>query len=428
MIRGLDMDRPFVKLAVLGFSFFIWTAICDADMGLHPRAIGMGGAYTALARDIESPGWNPANLGLSDGRRFTLSLLGTGAAIKNNSLSIAEYNRYSGKLLSENDKEIIINSIPASGMTIDLGAEASAFNFSIGNFAITQRAFGSSSLNVDRDPLRLMLLGNAVLREVKVSDTRGESYAFADMAASYGHAVRSWQGGEISLGASFHYLRGLAYGKVVEARGGVSTTDTGFVGDGLLRIRTSYGGHGYAIDIGGAMRFEGNWYFSAAWKNLVAKANWNGNNEEYLTWFVMRPITLEDFFLEGQSDSLVTSGDTSYSAPGFSSRPSPSLALGLARKLRMITWSVDWHQALFSEPGVNVNPRLAFGMEYIPWLFMPVRSGIAFGGGQGTTYSVGFGLYHGSFHFDLGLANSGSPLPASSKGLRLAVAMGLYFQ
>ena len=411
------MIRLFEKSAFLVMSVLTWATICNADMGLHPRAIGMGGAYTALARDFEAPNWNPANLGLSDGRKFTLNIIGTGAAIKNNSLSIAEYNRYTGKLLNENDKEIIINSIPASGMTVDLGAEASALNFSIGNFALTQRAFGSSSLNVDRDPLRLMLLGNAVLREVEVSDTRGESYAFADLAASYGQAVKSWQGGEICLGASIHYLKGLAYGRVIEATGGVSTTDTGFVGDGLLRVRTSFGGNGYAIDFGAAMRFQDDWYFSAAWKNLIANADWNVKNEEYLTWFAMRPITLEDFFLEGQSDSLVTSGDTSYSAPGFSSRPSPSMALGLARKLRMITWSVDWHQAFFTEPGVSVNPRVAFGMEFKPWLFLPVRSGIAFGGGQGATYSAGLGFNQGTF-----------PLPADSKGLRLAAALGLYFQ
>jgi hypothetical protein len=399
-----------------------------AGTSLHPRAVGMGGAYTALARDIEAPGWNPANLGLSDGRGFTINFFSTGVAAKNNSLSLSDYNRYAGQLLDEEDKEDIINSIPSTGMSLDVGAEVSALNFSIRNFALTQRVYGSSSLTVDKDPLKLMFLGNAVLREVKISTTEGESFAVADMAASYGQAISMWQGGEFSVGASVHYLRGLAYGGVIETRGGITTTDTGFVGDGLMRIRTSLGGSGYAIDIGAAMRFEDNWYFSAAWKNLAANINWNHDNEEFLTWFEMEPITIEDFFLEGQSDSLVTTDDTSYAAPGFSSRPSPSLVLGLARKCRNITWSVDWQQAFYEEPGVSVNPRLAMGVEYTPAKVIPLRSGIAIGGGQGTTYSIGFGLYSGAFHFDLGLANSGSPVPANSRGLRLAIGMGLYFR
>jgi len=422
------VNRILFRIYMICF-FLIWgESLSIAGIDLHPRAVGMGGAYTALARDLEAPSWNPANLGLSDGGAFTIDFFTVGAAIKNNSLSISDYNRYTGKLLNEDDKDDLVNSIPACGMSVDFGAEASALNLSIGNFALTQRAYGASSVNVDRDPLKLMILGNAVLREVEISDSRGESYAFADMALSYGVAFRRWERGELCLGGSFHYLRGLAYGRVVETQGGVSTTDTGFVGSGLMRIQTSLGGSGYTMDLGGAMRFEDNWYFSVAWKNLLGKVNWNRENKEYLMWFDMQPITVEDFFLEGQSDSLVTSDDTSYTTPHFSSRPSPSLALGLARKLRSLTWSIDWQQAFFSEPGVNVNPRIAFGLEYAPWRFIPLRSGTAFGGGQGTVYSVGFGLYGGPYHFDLGIANSGSPVPANSKGLRLAIAMGLYFR
>ncbi len=422
------MKNITTKTVAIGIAIMLIYSASTFGAGLNPRAIGMGGAYTALARGFEAPAWNPANLGLSDGEKLTMNFFGTGAAVKNNSLSLSDYNRYSGKLLTEEDEDELINSIPANGMAIDFGIEASALNISLGNFALTQRVYGLSSLTVDKDPLKLMLLGNAVLREVHVTDTQGESFAIADMAASYGQAIRRWQGGELCLGASVHYLRGLAYGKVVETQGGVSLTDTGFAGAGLMRIRTSLGGSGYSMDIGAAVRFEDTWFFSAAWKNMAGKIKWNRDNEEYLTWFVMQPITAEDFFLDGQSDSLVISDDTSYATPGFASRPAPALSFGLARKYRNLSWSLDWQQALFDEPGININPRVAGGIEYIHWLFLPLRSGMAFGGGQGTVYSVGFGLYSGPYHFDLGVANSGSPMPANSKGLRIGIAMGLYFQ
>jgi hypothetical protein len=101
--------------------------------------------------------------------------------------------------------------------------------------------------------------------------------------------------------------------------------------------------------------------------------------------------------------------------------------MGLAKKNQRTTWSFDWQQAFFTGPGMNVNPRIAGGLEYLPWEVLPLRAGLAFGGGQGTLYSLGFGLYGGPYHFDLGIANSGSPTPANSKGLKLAIAMGLYF-
>ena len=46
----------------------------------RPRAMGLAGTYTAMARGVESLYWNPANLALKDGPKVSIPGLG-GAAL-----------------------------------------------------------------------------------------------------------------------------------------------------------------------------------------------------------------------------------------------------------------------------------------------------------------------------------------------------------
>jgi len=393
----------------------------------NPRAIGMGGAYTALARDLEAPYWNPANLGLSEHRSFTINLFDVGLGLRNNSFSLADYNKYNGKFLTDEDKDDIINSIPADGLTLDVLAEASALNFSVGNFAATYKGYAASNVNFDRDPLELLLYGNAVTREVSLANTFSEGYGIGDAALSYGRAIDSWEGGEFAVGGSAHYLRGIAYQKIIESEGGVVTTDTGFVGSGSMTMRTALGGSGLAFDMGLSVRFDESWYFSAVWQNAYSKLVWNADPEEMYFTFDMQPVTVEAASDSTISDSLVTSSDTTYSVDSFSSDLPSMVKLGLARQYRKLTWSLEWSQALATRPGQGINPRMAAGVEYRPLKYLPLRAGMALGGNRGSIYSFGLGLHLGPFNFDLGMANYGTPIPTNTKGAQLAVGMGLYF-
>lgn len=415
---------------ILWSSILIWLLTFSIALGWgesSPRAVAMGGAYTALARNIEAPYWNPANLGLSDGKSFSINLFNIGVGVKNNSFSLSAYDKYNGKFLTDGDKQDILNSIPADGLSLDLLAEVSVLNFSVSNFAVTYKGYAASSINLDRDPFELLLYGNAVMREVSFSNSRSEGYGIGDASLSYGRAIQKWQGGEFAVGASFHYLRGLAYQKILESDGGIVTTDTGFVGSGSMLMRTALGGSGYATDLGLSVRFEENWYFSAAWQNAFSKLTWNNETEEMLFTFDMQPITIEAMADSAESDSLVTSSDTTYSVDSFGSTLPSVFKLGLARKYHNMIWSVDWAQGFSDRPGLGVNPRISAGFEYKPIGFLPLRTGFGFGGDQGTVYSFGFGLHFGPFNFDLGLANSGSPLPSHTKGAKVALGMGLYF-
>lgn len=392
----------------------------------NPRAMAMGGAYTALGIGLEASATNPANLGLSRNQSFTLDLFSVGLSVKNNSFSLSDYNEYTGQFLTVEDKTEILDRIPSEGLKLNVLTEVSGLNFSIGRLAFNFRGLGASKANFDKDPFELLLFGNAVKSEVNLSDTRGEAYAIGDGALSYGHPLLKWQGGELAIGATVHYLYGIAYEKITHAEGGVATTDDGFVGDGEMIIRSALGGGGTAFDLGVALVFQDNWVFSASWQNIYSKINWNNETEELHYTFDMQPITFDNLADE-DSDSLVESSDTTYSIAGFSSTIPTVVKLGLSRSYKKLTWAVDWEQGTSSGASQAITPRLSAGLEYRIANFFPVRVGTSFGGDRGSIYSTGFGMYMGPVHLDLAVANNGSFSPGKTKGVHFAFGMGLRF-
>lgn len=393
----------------------------------NPRALAMGGAYTAIGTDNEAASFNPANLGLSFNRTFTLNLVNFGIGIKNNSFSLDDYNTYTGQFLTDDDKDAILAKIPAEGLKFNVITEAGSMNFSVWRLAFNFRGLGATRFNIDKDPFELLLYGNAVKSEVSLDNTSGEALAVGDGSVSYGHPLMKWNGGELAVGATFHYLYGIAYEKITQAEGNVTTTDDGFEGSAIMKVKSALGGGGTAFDVGGTVLFEDKWIFSACWHNLYSKINWTKDTEELVYTFNMDPINFDAINDSEDSDSLIESNDTTYSIESFSSKLPAVIKLGLSRAYSKLTWAVDWEQGVSSGASQAVTPRLSAGLEYRPIGVFPLRIGTSFGGDRGTIYSTGFGIYMGPVHLDMAIANNGSIKPNGTKGALFAFAMGLRF-
>lgn len=65
-----------------------------ASIGVGARAIGMGGAYTALADDVSSLHWNPAGLGLMEKREFSLMYADLPSELRYNWAGFAQPTKY----------------------------------------------------------------------------------------------------------------------------------------------------------------------------------------------------------------------------------------------------------------------------------------------------------------------------------------------
>ncbi|MBN1543435.1 hypothetical protein JW992_14945, partial [candidate division KSB1 bacterium] len=74
------MSKAFRIILIAG----VFCATPDIHAQISARSLGMGGGASALARGIHAPMVNPANLGLPDNPRFSLSFFSVGAGAYNN--------------------------------------------------------------------------------------------------------------------------------------------------------------------------------------------------------------------------------------------------------------------------------------------------------------------------------------------------------
>ena len=58
------------------------------------RGLGMGGAYMAVSRGVHATDYNPANLGLPDNSKFSMTFISVEAGVWNNTFSKEMYDKY----------------------------------------------------------------------------------------------------------------------------------------------------------------------------------------------------------------------------------------------------------------------------------------------------------------------------------------------
>ncbi|MEW6015795.1 MAG: hypothetical protein AB1690_10775, partial [Candidatus Zixiibacteriota bacterium] len=143
------------------------------------RAMAMGGAFTGLAKGVYAPLYNPANIGLSEYRQFGLEIAGVGAEISNNSFTLDDYNNYTGAILTDEDKSIILGKIPDEGLKIKADIEASALSLSLGRFVVSINGFAATETNLGKDALELFLQGNGLNDTFSLDGMFSEAVAYA---------------------------------------------------------------------------------------------------------------------------------------------------------------------------------------------------------------------------------------------------------
>ena len=406
----------------------------------NPRALAMGGAYNAMAVGYEAPIYNPANLGLSQNdHKFSINFFSVGVNVRNNSWSLKDYNDLMGDTLTTDRKDEILGKIPEKGLHFDVLAEATAFSVSFNRFALNLHTIGAGKANIDKAPFETILYGNAVRPSFTLDDVYGLGWAVADFSLSYGHPlnvespVPFLNFSELAVGGTIHYLHGITYFEVLDAQGVFETTDSSLYSEGSFILQTAMGGSGFALDLGGAivlkdyLIFEDDLVISLSLQNLLSTINWSSETESLVVDFSINNFNFDNLTDDDVSDSLIESSDSTYEISSFSSSLPTVLRLGAATTYKNIKWAFDWEQGITSGASQSTTPRLSLGMEYVPWGWLPLRSGASFGGNRGPTFSIGFGLHFNPYRFDLAVANTGSILPGRSKGLILALAMGFWF-
>lgn len=411
------------KILLLTLISLIVCPVLSNAYGLSSaQAMAMGGAFTGLAKGVYAPLYNPANIGLSEYRQFGLEIAGVGVEISNNSFTLDDYNNYTGAILTDEDKSIILGKIPDEGLKIKADIEASALSLSLGRFVVSINGFAATETNLGKDALELFLQGNGLNDTFSLDGMFSEAVAYASAGLSYGLPVYQIGNRQLSVGLTAKYIRGFGYEKVTELRGGVVTLVTGFQGEGTMIAQTATGGSGYAVDLGAALRISNDYTAGISIKNFLSSITWDQDTEEHGYHFQFDTMTVDNW-----DDSIVVSDDYSVAIPSFRSTLPSIMRLGIANTSGKLLWAVDWEQGFRQAAGASTKPRLSFGVQYQLVSLLPVRAGYAAGGGRGSVLSGGLGFNLTVFYLDVAVSNHSGFNFSESKGLHFGLSSGLRF-
>ncbi len=416
------------------------------------RALGMGGAYSSLARGYEAVAWNPAMLATWGNPGFTVDLPHASLEVGSNAFGLSDFRKYANSYLSPADKQTLLDKIPDS-LAIRTLVGVAPFGLSIGPFAFMVGASGETDLGVSKDAARLMLFGNAPAPGVSslftAQGSNGRAWAATTAAASLALPF-SLPVGRLSVGATYKYVIGNFLGSAADM-GTQATVGPPFSAvEAAQAVYTNYAkrcgsfqplgtgacgakaGNGYGVDLGAALQFSRKLTLSAVLVNAVSKMTWDPNR---LVYERTRRVVTQD--ATGKVSTTVMDSTQLHTAAAIDADPVARAyrdsLLANADFARLARVGVALHDGLLSlaaglqvrlKSGLDDRPaqELSAGAEYRLLGILPLRVGGAWDFGQGTTLAAGTGLQLLGLNVDASVANiSGTGNP----GVRVGVGVGL---
>jgi hypothetical protein len=387
----------------------------------NARAVGLAGAYTALAHGIESPSWNPANLALYP-TQFSMNLISLGIGVNNNSFSKRQYDLYNGAHLTPQDLENILGSIPGDGLDLDFLMNSEILGFAFKNYALTVRAVAAGHFKVAKD-LPALLPGNEIGRTYDFTDCDGLAWAYISygFAAAFPITIEGLD--RFAVGFGLNYLQGLYVADVIEFDGNLRT-DPDFIYSKMNgAVQYAPGGAGLSLDLGASARINSNWALGIAFPNLINNITWARDAE--IVEFSASPdsFNLYDISEAEDEDSLFNFSDSTHAIGSFTTTIPQQVRIGAVYQQPKYLLALDYIQGFRRGPGVTTTPQLAGGIEYRPLSWLPLRLGLAVGGRESILLALGCGLKLSGFWIDFGVTNQGGLLPSSSQGTTFAFGL-----
>jgi hypothetical protein len=414
------------------------------------RALGMGGAYTSLARGYEAVAWNPAMLAATGRPGFTIGLPHVNFEFGSNSYGFSDFRKYANSYLTAADKQVLLGKISDSTLTIRTLFGVAPFGLSIGPFALLVASAGQMDLGVGKDAVRLALFGNAPgTSSFTAKGSNGHAWAASTAAGSFALPFNVPMG-HLSVGATYKYVIGNVLGSAGDlgtrfVSSPFSTTEAGQaiytnydtkcssiqpLGTGLCGAKV---GNGYGVDLGATLQFaRGGISLSAVVVNALGKMTWNQDRLIYERTVRKDSLTASGSFIK-VADSSVTLKTAAQMAGDAQAQQLRSALLanadfarlarvGFALRSGMLTVAADAQLRL--KAGLDQQPAqlLSAGAEYRVLGIIPLRVGASSDFAGTTMLSAGTGLQLIGINIDASIANlSGTVNP----GVRVGFGVGL---
>ncbi len=464
--------------------FILWHPQVWAGGGrFNVRGLGMGRTFVATARGIDAVGLNPANLAFRDrNRNFTFGILPFGVTAASSFINYGSYKKYftgvestlgserDNFLLRDQDKQDILSQFGEGIGHLNLNAEVRWFGLTythnlVGGIGITITDLLAANADIPQDYARFALYGlppEGATYELSATDFR--AWWLREYSLSYAREFPRFKYfNKVSVGASIKLVHGYAYFETERYNGPISNIDPlagpGRALRGEFEFRTRRSGTSYLADVlsddsvrsedasfqfmpapaGTGIGFDVGvsadllpWLTGGASLTDIGTITWKRNLRETSA---SMSIDLDNPFTSEQEDSLEKAfrGETRRLAGEISSPLPTAFRLGMAVQVHDLVGgrffgelivAADYHQGFNDSPGNSKRARISFGAEYRPIGFLPLRTGLSFGGLVGSFWAVGFGFDFGVFSMDFA-SESGRFLIGSDSTSKLSLAFGM---
>jgi hypothetical protein len=462
------MKSNLKTLTFILFSVVLYTALAG-DLS-NIRGVGMGRTINAASRGVDALGVNPANIAISDLGNFNLNLAPTGIRMSTELLTYGLYKEYFtgvdsvgkrwAKRLESADIDKILSQMPELPETrieaeVMLGASfQDPFVGGIG-FAIIEHAGAVTTLS--KDFFRIVTSGLEPAGSVYIFDgTEASAWWYCEYNLSYGRKlpvdIKFLK--DLYAGIGIKFIRGYGTSQPISQkssfgnypdpanptqytlRGNIDflTTHAGadFMNENSHASFTLFpdAGKGTGFDIGLSGELI-NGVRVALSVTDIGKITWNKN--------VIESYGGGEVNYTGASSNLE---DTLKSMIKGKTRPGEAFDTYLPTALRLgfvteaseipvlkflpgnLILAFDYLQGFNKSLGNTTKPRFSLGTEYRVFPILPLRTGLAFGGGDKMRWAFGFGLDLHYFSLDFATDNFGMVfIPKSFQTVSFSIGM-----
>ena len=366
------------------------------------RSMSLGKTSNAISQGIYSIGINPANLlntNYAVDFSTVLPLPHIAASAGTNFMTVNNIDYYSGRYLTENDKQNL-NSLLNGGGIIFGNMSFTLFSFglrldpSIGAFAFSINDFVEGDFTLPQSLSNLILNGNAQNSTYSFNDTKFNSWWIRNYSLSYAREIPGLVNGiiqKLSAGVTFKYYQGFAYAQSVQVNNNYLQTGT----NNQITVSSNYvihsafsddfnvkysfdtastngksnpgpfltpAGTGLGLDFGFSSNLIDNWNISLAVTD-IGNITWNQNTA---ITSAAGQYTLSDAFDQSQRDSIKNKfKGTSVNGGSFTTDLPTTLRLGAAHKFYFnqgsfpgtLLLAMDINQGFNDEPGNSTKTR-----------------------------------------------------------------------
>jgi uncharacterized protein DUF5723 len=420
------------------------------------RALGMGGAYTALARGYEAVAWNPAMLAAVGRPWFTIDLPHLNLEFGSNAYGLSDVRKYANTYLTTADKTTLLDKIKDSTLTLRSLVGMAPFGLSVGPFGLLVSETGQMSVGVGKNAVQLALFGNAPQGGTSslftARGSNGLAWAATTIAGSFALPIPSPLG-HLAVGATYKYVIGNFVGSAADLGSQVTFSPSFAATEAGEAIYTNYdsncgsfspfktgmcggrAGTGYGVDLGGTLQLAGKGItLSAVIVNALGKMTWDQDRLYYGRTVRADSQTATGSVITTEDSSLTLKTSAQIAADQQAQQLKNSLLangsfsrlarVGAALRSGGLTLAGDLQVRL--KAGLDQQPSqlLSVGAEYRLLGVLAFRGGASSDFAGATAFGGGLGLQFLGINID---GSAQDIVGTTRPGVRVGFGLGLIF-